>query len=336
MKLTALLLLVCALQVSAGVFSQTKVSLTLEGVNIKKALSAIERKTSYRFLYNQALFSDNMKVNLNVRDAAVLSLVDRLLENTDLSYEVLDNFLVVIKFNGVEFQQSRVTGRITNEAGEPLPGASIKVKGAQGGISADADGNFAITVPTNATLVISSVGYDDQEVVVGDRTIINVVMKASTKLQDEVVVIGYGTASKRDLTGSVAKVKGEIVANQPNTNPLASLQSKVAGLSVINNAIPGSTPDVRIRGTISIGTVKPVYIIDGIFSDNMDFVNPNEIESVEVLKDPSSLAVFGIRGAAGAILVTTKKAKAGQTNISFNTVYGIKNLVDKIALANGD
>lgn len=336
MKLTALFMLVCALQVSAGVFSQTRVSLKLDGVHIKKALSTIERKSSYRFLYNLALFSENSKVDLNTNNEEVLKVVDRLLENTDLTYEVLDNYLVVIKFKGVEFQQQRVTGRVTNAAGEPIPGASVKVKGATGGTSADADGNFAISVPANATLIISSIGYDDQEIAVGDRTTLSVVMEPSTKLQDEVVVIGYGTASKRDLTGSVAKVKGEVVANQPNTNPLSSLQAKVAGLSVINNAIPGSTPDVRIRGTISIGTVKPVYIIDGIFSDNMDFVNPNEIESIEVLKDPSSLAVFGIRGAAGAILVTTKKAKAGQTNVSFNTVYGIKNLVDKIQLANGN
>jgi TonB-linked SusC/RagA family outer membrane protein len=153
---------------------------------------------------------------------------------------------------------------------------------------------------------------------------------------EEVVVIGYGTANKRDLTGSIAKVRGDVIAAQPNTNPLSSLQSKVAGLSIVNNAIPGAAPDVRIRGTISIGTIRPIYIIDGIFSDNMDFVNPSEIESVEVLKDPSSLAIFGIKGAAGAILVTTKKAKAGQININFNTSYGTKKLVDKIELANGD
>ncbi len=336
MKLTALFMLVCALQVSAGVFSQTKVSLKLDRVNIKKALSIIERKSNYRFLYNQALFSENATVNLSAKDEEVLKVVDQLFENSALTYEVLDNYLIVIKFKGVEFQQQQVTGRVTNAAGEALPGASIKIKGSEGGTSADADGNFAITVPANTTLVISSVGYDDQEIAVGDRTVLSIVMQPSTKLQDEVVVIGYGTATKRDLTGSVAKVKGEVVANQPNTNPLASLQAKVAGLSIVNNAIPGSTPDVRIRGTISIGTVNPVYIIDGIFSNNMDFVNPNEIESIEVLKDPSSLAVFGIRGAAGAVLVTTKKAKAGQTNINFNTVYGIKNLVDKIQLANGD
>ncbi|WP_332733466.1 TonB-dependent receptor [Flavihumibacter sp.] len=336
MKLTALFMLFCALQVSAGGYSQTRISLKLEGVNLKKALSVIEKKSSYRFLYNQALLNEDARVAISAENEEVVSVLDKLLNNTPLGYEILDNYLVVLKYRGMNFQQTRVTGRITDVNGAPVPLASVKIKGSTAGTSADNDGNFAITVPENATLVISSIGFDDQEIVVGDKTIINVVLQPSTKLQDEVVVIGYGTAQKRDLTGSVAKVKGDELASQPNTNPLASMQAKVAGLSIVNNAIPGSTPDVRIRGTISIGTVRPVYIIDGIFSDNMDFVSPNEIESIEVLKDPSSLAVFGIRGAAGAILVTTKRAKAGQVNVNFSSVYGVKTLVDKIELANGD
>lgn len=235
-------------------------------------------------------------------------------------------------------QGVRITGRVTNEAGEALSGVSIQVKGATGGTSTDASGNYALAVPnTNSTLVFSYVGYNTREERVGDRTTINLSLSPSTTTSlSEVVVIGYGTATKRDLTGSVAKIQGEEIAQQPNTNPLASLQGRVAGLQVTNNAVPGETPDVRIRGTVSIGTTRPVYIVDGVFTDNMDFVNPNEIESIEVLKDPSSLAIFGIRGAGGAILVTTKRAKAGQVNINFSTSYGTKKLVDKIELANGD
>nr|HPZ86564.1 TonB-dependent receptor plug domain-containing protein [Flavihumibacter sp.] len=302
MKLTALCLLVACLQVSAGVYSQTRISLKLDNVNLKKAFTSIEKKSSYRFLYNLALVSENAHVELNAVNEEVTTILDRILNNTTLSYEVLDNYLVVIKKKGVEAPDPiKVSGRITDTAGNALPGASVKVKGMSIGTSADAQGNFEITVPDNAVLVISSIGYDDMEVAVAGRTSVTAQLRPSTKVQDEVVVIGYGTANKRDLTGSVAKVKGDQIASQPNTNPLASLQAKVAGLSIVNNAEPGSTPDVRIRGTISIGTVKPVYIVDGIFADNMDFVNPNEIESVEVLKDPSSLAVFGVKGAAGAI-----------------------------------
>ncbi|MFD2526969.1 SusC/RagA family TonB-linked outer membrane protein [Flavihumibacter stibioxidans] len=330
MKLTALFMLVCGLQVSAGVFSQTKVSLRLEGVNIKKALSTIEKKSSYRFLYNQALFSENAKVEVNVKEEEVLTVLDRLLENSALTYEVLDNYLVVIKFRGVDFQQQQVTGRITNAAGEPLPGASVKIKGASGGTSADADGKFAITVPENATLVISSIGYEDQEVSVAGKTILSVVLKESTKVQDEVVVIGYGVAAKRDLTGTITKIAGKEISDKPNSNPVASLQGKVAGLSIVNSGTPGAEPDIRIRGTVSIGAVKPLYVVDGIFNDNIDYLNPNDIESIEILKDPSSLAIFGIRGASGVIAVTTKKAKAGQVLINFNSSFGTKKLVDKI------
>ncbi|MBU7578514.1 MAG: TonB-dependent receptor, partial [Flavihumibacter sp.] len=334
MKLTALFMLVCALQVSAGVYSQTRVSLKMDGVNIKKALSTIERKSSYRFLYNLALFNENDKVDISSSNEEVLKVVDRLLENTDLTYEVLDNYLVVIKFKGVEFQQQQVTGRITNAAGEPLPGASIKVKGTTGGTSADANGNFTISVPANATLIISSIGFEDQEIKVGDRTILNVALKESTQIQDEVVVIGYGTAAKRDLTGSITKVMGKEVADKPNTNPVASLQGKVAGLSIVNSGTPGREPDIRIRGTVSIGAVKPLYVVDGIFNDNIDYLNPNDIESIEILKDPSSLAIFGIRGASGVIAITTKKAKAGQLLINFNSSLGAKRLVDKIDMVN--
>ncbi len=328
-------MLLACLQVSAGGYSQTRISLKLEGVNIKKALSSIEKKSSYRFLYNQALLQDDPRVEVNAVNEEVVNILDRILQNTSLGYEVLDNYLVVIKLRGDHVNQAKITGKVTSATGEPIPGASIKIKGTSIGTSADASGNFSLTVPDNAVLVISSVGFDELEVPVNGRTNIDIQLKPSTKIQDEVVVIGYGTASKRDLTGSISKVKGEQIASLPNTNPIASMQGKVAGLNIVNSAIPGATPDVRIRGTISIGSVNPVYIIDGIFADNMDFVNPNEIESIEVLKDPSSLAVFGVKGAAGAIVVTTKRAKAGQLNISFNTSYGFKDLVDKIKLANG-
>ena len=142
-------------------------------------------------------------------------------------------------------------------------------------------------------------------------------MQASSKSMDQVVVIGYGTASKRDLTGSIAKIAGKEVADKPNTNPVSSLQGKVAGLSLVNSATPGQQPDIRIRGTISIGSVKPLYVVDGIFNDNIDYINPADIESIEILKDPSSLAIFGVRGAGGVIAITTKRAKAGQDSGEF-------------------
>ncbi len=172
-----------------------------------------------------------------------------------------------------------------------------------------------LSVPDNATLVFSYVGFINQEIAVTNNTTVNVILQASTRVMDEVVVIGYGTASKRDLTGSITKIAGKEVADKPNTNPIASLQSKVAGLSVVNNGTPGAAPDIRIRGTVSLGQVHPLYVVDGIFNDNIDYINPNDIESIEILKDPSSLAIFGVKGATGVIAITTKKARVGRQRL---------------------
>ncbi len=151
-------------------------------------------------------------------------------------------------------------------------------------------------------------------------------------------MIGYGTASRRDLTGSIVKIAGKDIADKPNTNPVASLQGRVAGLSIVNSGTPGQEPDIRIRGTTSISPTgtKPLYVVDGIFNDNINYINPNDIESIEILKDPSSLAIFGVRGAAGVIVITTKKAKAGQMVVNFNSSFGSKKLVDKIKMVDAD
>ncbi len=236
------------------------------------------------------------------------------------------------------FQQERtITGRVVSETGEGLVGASINIKNTTVGTNTDTAGNFTLAVRASATLVVSYVGFGTQEVTVGpDQNNIVITMQSAGAQLNEVVVIGYGTANRRDLTGSIVKVSGEEVANKPNANPVASLQGRVAGLSVVNSGTPGRAPDIRIRGTISIGSVGPLYVVDGIFNDNIDYLNPNDIESMEILKDPSSLAIFGVRGAAGVILITTKRAKAGQVIVNFNSSYGFKKLVDKIELVNAE
>lgn len=153
---------------------------------------------------------------------------------------------------------------------------------------------------------------------------------------DEVVVIGYGTAKKRDLAGSVVKVEGSVVADKPASNPVNSLQGKVAGVSIVNSGQPGSQADVRIRGTVTINQTQPQYIVDGVFVNNIDFVNPNDIESMEILKDPSSLAIFGSRGANGAIIITTKRGKSGRTMVNLYSSIGVKSFDNRPEIANGD
>lgn len=337
MKLAIIIILTTTLQVNAHPVMGQNVNLNLKQTEIRKVLKLIESDGYYRFLYNSKLKALKNRIDFSALNLPITESLVKIFSGSNLTYKVLENNVVVVfSTNEEENDKIKVTGRITGENGEAIASASVLQKGTGTGTFADNNGVYTLTVDSDATLVISSIGYETQEVKVNGRSVIDIRLLASVKKSDEVVVIGYGTASRRDLTGSITKIRGDEIAAQPNSNPISSLQNKVAGLSIVNSAIPGSTPDVRIRGTISVGSIRPVYIIDGIFNDNTDFLNPSEIESIEVLKDPSSLAIFGIKGAAGAILITTKKAKVGQTNINFNTTYGVKKLVDKIKLANGD
>src|SRR5215207_2265075 len=334
MKLTCAFMLLFCLHVSAGGHTQDRITLNLESTDLKKVLAEIQKKTNYRFLYNQALI-DKKKVDVHVRDAEVPSVLNTIFEGTGIGYQILDNKLIVLKASvdgqKIEVREIRVTGKVTGQEGQPLAGVSVTVKGTSIGTATDAGGNYSLTAPDGSTtLVFSSIGYETREVAISGQSTIDVSLIAARNALDEVVVIGYGTASKRDLTGSIAKISGKEVADKPNSNPISSLQGKVAGLSVVNSGTPGQAPDIRIRGTVSIGQVHPLYVVDGIFQDNIDYLNPNDIESIEVLKDPSSLAIFGVRGATGVIAITTKKARAGQVLVNFNSSFGVKKLVDKI------
>lgn len=335
MKLAILFTVLCTLQSFAHINGQS-VTLNSNNTEIVKVLNSIENQGSYRFLYNSKLKDLRNKVSVEFSNLSIDKVLDALFQSTSLNYKVINNNLIAIRSTNPTEQDFRVTGRIVSDAGEPISGASISVKGTTRGTTSDNTGNFAINVPEGATLTISAIGYESQSVVVRKDEVMSIKLVQAVKKIDEVVVIGYGTASKRDLTGSIVKVSGKDVSDRPNTNPVASLQSKVPGLYVVNNGTPGKAPDIRIRGTVSIGQVHPLYIVDGIFNDNIDYLNPNDIESIEILKDPSSLAIFGVKGATGVIAITTKKAKAGQTIISFNSSYGFKKLVDKIDMADAN
>lgn len=336
MKLTIAFLLIACLQVSAHGFSQDRITLKMNEAEIKKVLFAIEKKTNYRFLFSENALKKKPRVTVDAVDAPVTDLLDKILANTGVSYKILASKLVVLKEGmtamEIESQDLRVTGKVVSSTGEPLAGVSVSVKGSRTGTTTDAGGNFSLTVPDDATLVFSSVGFESFEVAVAGKSTVNVTLQQSAKKIDEVVVIGYGQASKRDLTGSIAKISGKEISDKPNTNPVASLQGKVAGVSIVNSGTPGAEPDIRIRGTNSIGGIKPLYVVDGIFNDNIDYLNPNDIESIEVLKDPSSLAIFGIRGANGVIAITTKKAKSGKIVVNLTSTIGSKTLVDKIGM----
>ncbi len=255
----------------------------------------------------------------------------------------LKNILLMISFCSFTwslFAQSRinVSGTVREkETNVPAVGVNVVLKGTTTGVMTDFDGNYSLNdVPANGILVFSYVGMQTQEVAINGRTKIDVQLAEDTQELQEVVVIGYGAAQKRDLTGSIVSIKGEEIADRPSTNPLASVQGKIAGVQVVNTGRAGQDPEIRIRGTNSINGYTPLYVVDGLFTDNINYLNPSDIESMEVLKDPSSLAIFGVRGANGVIIITTKKAKKGQTLVNVNSSLGLKTINDRISMADGN
>ena len=239
---------------------------------------------------------------------------------------------LVLSGTTVFAQEKTVTGVVTDSFNEPLIGASIVVQGTTNGVITDLDGKYSIKVTPGATLQFSYVGMEKQSIKVGNQSIINVQLKDDSQMLAETVVIGYGSAKKRDLTGSITNIKGDEIANKPVANPLSALQGKVAGVQVINSGRAGEDPEIRVRGTNSINGYKPLYVVDGLFNDNINFLNPPDIESMEILKDPSSLAIFGVRGANGVIIITTKKAKVGQTRVNINGSFGFKSVPNQIEM----
>ena len=219
-------------------------------------------------------------------------------------------------------QTKTVTGTVTDSTHEPLIGASILVKGTSTRAITDMDGKYSISVTPNDEHVFSYVGYEKQEIKVGQQTVINVTLKDDSQMLDETVIIGYGSAKKRDLTGSITNIKGSEIANKPATNPLSSLQGKIAGVQIVNSGQAGADPEIRIRGTNSINGYKPLYIEVGLFNDNINFLNPEDIESISVLKDAAASSLYGSRAANGVILITTKKGQIGTPEVTLKAEVG--------------
>ncbi|GGF21880.1 SusC/RagA family TonB-linked outer membrane protein [Hymenobacter cavernae] len=226
-------------------------------------------------------------------------------------------------------------GRVTDEKGQGLPGVNVVVKGTTNGAQTDADGNFALTAPDNATLVISYVGYIAQEVAVGGRATVNVSLAPDAKALSEVVVVGYVTQDRQNLTSAVSSLDVNEAIKTPVPNIAQSIQGRVAGVQVESAGNPGSVPNIIIRGVGTVGSgSNPLYVIDGLWTDNIRDLNPNDVESTTVLKDASSTAVYGARGANGVILITTKRGQSGEPKISFNGYTGVENIYRKYNLAN--
>jgi len=234
-------------------------------------------------------------------------------------------------------QDKAITGKVVDETNNPLPGVTIQIKGTTEGTITDYDGNFTIKVPAGGMLVISMVGMQTEEITITDQTELSVKLKEDLKQLDEVVVIGYGSSKAKDLTAPIVSIKGQELSKQVAANPMQALQGKVAGVQVINSGVPGSESTVKIRGVGSIGDyAKPLYVVDGVFVDNINFLSTNDIESLTVLKDASAAAIYGVRAANGVILVTTKKGTNEIPVISYDGYLGLQVPVNIMPMATKD
>lgn len=238
--------------------------------------------------------------------------------------------LVMICTQNIISQTTTVSGVVTDNLGNPLPGVTVLVEGVSKGASTDFDGNFSIDdVSASDTLVFSYVGMYTQNILVGDKTKFEVELLASAESLDEIVVVGYGSQSRAEVTGAIAVVGAEAMEALPVTNAESALQGRASGVTVANSGVPGSSPSVLIRGLGSIGNNTPLYVIDGVITGNLSGISPNDIESISVLKDASTTAVYGAQGSSGVILVTTKKGKNGQSKLDFNTYAGFQSVTKR-------
>ena len=233
--------------------------------------------------------------------------------------------------------EKKISGKVTDTKGESIPGASVKIKNTTTGVATDIDGKFSLNVPNNATLVVTSVGYDNQEVILNSRSEVIIILKINTKELQEVVVVGYGTQRKVDITGSTASVKGEELVKQPVLTATQAIQGKVAGVQIINSGQPGSSPIIRIRGTsTALAGTATLFVVDGVLTDDITNINTADIVNLDVLKDASSTAIYGSRGANGVIIITTKRGAIGDLKVNYTMNAGMRSAANLVKMANAD
>jgi TonB-dependent starch-binding outer membrane protein SusC len=338
MKLTFFLVVLSVCQVHANVYGQGNITLNLQQTSIDKVLNKIEKTGGFRFLYNYDLKALKQKVNVDVKNSGIKETLDKILSNTDLTYRMLGNNLIAIISETQEKQAIRVTGKVTGPNNEPLFGVSVTVKGTSTGTSTDNSGEFSITAEENATLKFSYIGYLDKEVAVNGQNVVNVELAPSDKQLDQVVVVGYGSQRKKDITGAVSVVKASDFESRPIVSAAAGLQGQAAGVNVFaSSGKPGWGLTVSVRGNTSLtATNDPLYVVDGVIVGSIDFLNPQDIETFSVLKDASSAAIYGASGANGVVLITTKKGTSGKAKITVNAYTGFSNFAKKVDVLDRD
>jgi len=361
MRLTMIILFSTAMLLSAGTYSQnTKLTLDFTDISYGDLFSKIEAQSEFSFAYNGSNFDPNQKVRVNVANGTIKEILDKILPD-DVSYEIINKYVIIRNADesnsSVSQQQKSISGRVTDSSGSPLPGVTVVIKGKTTGTITDVNGNFSLpSVPSDAKLAFSFVGMKPVEVAVAGKSVINVTMTEETTAIDEVVAIGYGTVKKKDLSGAVGVVKTGQLDGQINTNLGNALQGKIAGLTISSaDGQPGGGVKLNLRGIGSVNSSNdPLVVVDGVpvasstldvyngrttkhsYHDAFSNLNPNDIESIQVLKDASAAAIYGTRAANGVILVTTKSGKKGAIKIDASADYGTQQIAKKLGVLTSD
>lgn len=337
MRLTLGLLLVLVVQgwATKSYSQKTVFNLNMKNAQLVEILDAIENQSDYYFLFNYEQIRTDKKFDVQATNKSIDETLDLILKGTYLTYTIKDRQIIISKEQSVmqqntastSVQQKSISGKVTDNTGASLPGVSVIVKGTTKGVITDTEGKYLLAgIQSGATLVFSFIGMKQQEIVVGGQTIINISMKENVLGIDEVVVVGYGTQKKVNLTGSVAVAPKEILENKSVPNSIAALQGNLPGVAITRTSgKPGSEGyNLQIRGATSVNNSSALVLVDGAYG-SLDELNPNDIESISVLKDAAAASIYGSNAAGGVVLVTTKRGKSGKTVFEYSGVYGITN-----------
>ena len=344
MKISAILMVTFTLNISAIGFGQF--SFIAKDKTVKEIFDIIEKGSNYRFFYNDEFESVNKIVNLDMNNKDINQVLDKILaSSTDYTYKIYENNLIVISLKDnireqSDLQQNIVKGTITDEKGIPIPGATIAVKGTTIGTTTDVNGNYRLeNVTPKSVLVVSFIGYKNQEIVIGDKAQINITLVQELTELNEVVVVGYGTQRREAVTGSVASIAGDALREIPSSNLTQSIQGRLPGVELSQtDTRPGSILQIRVRGTRSLtASNDPLVVLDGIpFVGSINEINTNDIKSLDILKDASATAIYGSRGANGVILITTNKGQIGQkARITYNGRSSLDKVFAKFPMMDG-
>jgi TonB-linked SusC/RagA family outer membrane protein len=343
MKISAILMVTFTLNISAIGFGQF--SFTAEGKTVREVFNIIEQGSNYRFFYNDEFESASKIIDLEVKNKDINQVLDKILAPTDYTFKVFENNLIVISLKEnirelSDLQQNIVRGTVKDENGNPIPGATVVVKGTTTGTTTDVNGNYVLeNVTPQSTLVVSFIGYTNQEIIVGDRSQINISLQQEVTALEEVVVVGYGTQRRESVTGSVASISGNVLRDVPSSNFSQSIQGRLPGVELSQTSTrPGSTLQIRVRGTRSLtASNDPLVVLDGIpFVGSISEINTNDIKSLDILKDASATAIYGSRGANGVIIITTNKGQKGQkAKITYNGRSSMDKVFAKFPMMDG-